>query len=215
MIEYPSIINSSKAPRKSCVAFDKIDGSNLRFKYTQKQGFNLYGSRTQLIDETHPHLGDGVRLFNTYKESLEDFFKRDKEFRNFREVIVFAEFWGQNSFAGIHLPEDPKFLTFFDVLCGHKNRKFVHPKEFIKTFNKNLGLPTPAIVYEGNLNDSFIKSVRENNLEYKLNEGVICKGTETSGAAAGSIWMAKVKTQQYLDRIFNKLGVDGLKNYGE
>ncbi len=28
MIEYPSIINSSKAPRKSCIAFDKLDVKN-------------------------------------------------------------------------------------------------------------------------------------------------------------------------------------------
>lgn len=52
MIEYPSIQNSSKAPRKNCVAFDKLDGSNFRAKWTAKRGFDTFGTRTQLIDET-------------------------------------------------------------------------------------------------------------------------------------------------------------------
>lgn len=56
MIEYPSIINSSKAPRTNCVAFVKFDGSNFRAKYTQKQGFSLFGSRRELMDESHKYL---------------------------------------------------------------------------------------------------------------------------------------------------------------
>lgn len=39
MVEYPSIQNSSKAPRKNCIAFEKLDGSNFRAKWTQKNGF--------------------------------------------------------------------------------------------------------------------------------------------------------------------------------
>lgn len=42
MIEYPEIINSSKAPRLACIAFDKLDGSNIRIKWTQKRGFDLF-----------------------------------------------------------------------------------------------------------------------------------------------------------------------------
>lgn len=214
MIEYPSIINSSKAPRKSCVAFDKIDGSNLRFKYTLKQGFALFGSRTQLIDESHPHLGQGVTLFKKqYLNPLTDFLKSHKDYRNFREVIVFAEFWGQNSFAGIHIPTDEKFLDFFDVLLGHKDRKFVSPKQFLKDFRDDVGLPVPSVVYEGNLNDAFVKMVRDDQLDYKLHEGVVCKGNESSGAARGGVWMCKIKTQKYLDKLKAK-GFD-LEKFGE
>lgn len=61
MIEYPSIQNSSKAPRKECVAFNKLDGSNFDppnghindktlyflglwfFQYKPKMGSPCYG----------------------------------------------------------------------------------------------------------------------------------------------------------------------------
>jgi hypothetical protein len=38
MIEYPSMQNSSKAPRKECMVFEKLDGSNFRAKWTEKKG---------------------------------------------------------------------------------------------------------------------------------------------------------------------------------
>ena len=78
MIEYPSIINSSNAPRQNCIAFDKLDGSNFRAKYTQKKGFETFGTRTQLIDETTPFWGEMVTIFKSeYKNDLEKFFKSD------------------------------------------------------------------------------------------------------------------------------------------
>lgn len=39
MLEFPSIINSSKAPRKHCIAFDKLDGSNLANNFCQLNQF--------------------------------------------------------------------------------------------------------------------------------------------------------------------------------
>src|SRR3954469_17994172 len=110
MIEYPTIMNSSKAPRASCIAFDKLDGSNIRVKYTQKRGFCLFGSRTQLFDATHPHLGEAVPAFNNnFNEPLSKIF-RDR-WSNEREIVVFGEFYGAQSFAGIHVPGDPKFFV--------------------------------------------------------------------------------------------------------
>lgn len=196
MIEYPSIINSSKAPRKPCVAFDKLDGSNIRAKYTQKDGFKLFGTRTQLIDESTPFWNVIIEKFKPYEAALTEKFKKDKDYRDFREIIVFGELSGPNSFAGRHT-DDSSLLTinFFDVLTGHKNRKFVKPKEFIKEFNF---LPQPKVIYEGNLNDSFIEEIRKNT---DLQEGVICKGLEASGAFVGGVWMCKIKTQAYFDKI--------------
>jgi len=209
MIEYPHILSSSKAPRENCIAFQKIDGSNIRIKYTQKRGFHLFGSRTQLIDATHPHLGAVVDIFNNqFNEPLTKIVKDN--WPNEREVIVYGEFYGLQSFAGMHVPEDPKFFVLFDVLVGHKNRKFVNPKEFIKLFGH---LRIPAIIYDGNLNDQFIQDVRED--KYCLNEGVVCKGTSPSGAFRGGMWMCKIKTQQYLDRLKAKFGEEGVKKYGE
>lgn len=196
MIEYPEMMNSSKAPRKPCLAFKKYDGSNIRVKFTQKNGFCLFGSRHELLDETHPFLGEVVGVFNRdFKPILEPYFKR--EFPDAREAIVFGEFFGSQSFAGRHFPNDPKEFVMFDVLLGHKNRKFINPREFMKRFSTMVKIP--EVVYEGNLNDQFILDVRDGKIV--TGEGVVCKGVETSGAYRGSIWMCKIKTNAYLQKL--------------
>ena len=198
MIEYPSIQNNSKAPRKECIAFEKLDGSNFRAKWTQKKGFDSFGTRTQMIDETTEYWGDMVRLFkSSLSDKLHEFIK--SEFRNDREVIVFGEFFGENSFAGRHVDE-PHKIVVFDILVGHKNRKFVKPRDFIKLLKDKIEIP--KVVYEGNLNEELIYKVRRN--DYNLFEGVICKGTQSVGTAMGGIWMCKIKTQAYLDSLKEK-----------
>lgn len=209
MIEYPSIINSSKAPRKLCIAFDKLDGSNFRAKFTQKQGFHVFGTRTQLIDETTEFWGGMVKVFkSTLEEPLSKLFK-SKDFRDYREIIVFGEYFGENSFAGRHEAGDTHKIVPFDVLLGKKQRKFLKPQEFIKLIGKEVEIP--EVVYEGNLNEEFIKSIRENTT---LKEGVICKGKETSGAFSGGVWTCKIKTQAYIDKLKGRFG-DEWEKYGE
>jgi len=209
MIEYPSIINSSKAPRKHCYAFNKLDGSNFRAKYTPKQGFNVFGTRTQLVDETTPFWGEMVLKFKEdLDKSLTELFK-SKDFRDYREIMVFGEFLGENSIAGRH-EDEPHKVVVFDVLLGHKQRKFLKPQEFVKTLSSVV--ETPEVVYIGNLNDDLIRSVRNN--EFGLKEGVICKGTEPSGAFVGGIWTCKIKTLEYLEKLKGIYGKDWEK-YGE
>jgi hypothetical protein len=211
MIEYPSIIASSKAPRAHCIAFEKFDGSNIRVKYTQKQGFKLFGSRTQLFDKGHPFLGAAVDIFyRDYENPLVDLI--GDNFPNEREVIAFLEFFGDKSFAGWHDPEDTtKRLVLFDIMVGHKNRKFLLPKEFIKLTDGKMVIP--RTIYEGNLTDQFIQDVRDG--KYDVVEGVVCKGIQKTGAARGGVWMAKIKTKAYLDKLFNRYGEEGLQKYGE
>lgn len=217
MIEYPSIIASAKAPRESCIAFVKYDGSSIRVKYTKKQGFHLFGSRTQTFDKTHPFLAPAIPYFyEHFEKPLLNLIQ--KEFPNEREVITFFEFFGDKSFAGWHDPDDPtKRLVLFDIMIGHKNRKFLPPREFIKMSNKYFNTQTDSriaqVIYEGNLNDQFISDIRAG--KYPVDEGVVCKGTVKSGAHRGGIWMCKIKTQAYLNKLFNKFGDEGLKKYGE
>lgn len=209
MIEFPSIINSSKAPRKSCVAFDKLDGSNFRAKYTQKHEFNLYGTRTQLIDKTTPFWSEMVEIFERdLKRPLENLFK-NKDFRDYREIIVFGEFVGDNSFAGFH-ENEPHKIVVFDLMVGHKQRKFLKPRDFIKTLRGLIEIP--KVIYEGNLNDQFIQDVRDN--KFGLKEGVICKGNETSGAFCGGVWSCKIKTNEYFEKLKAKFA-ENWKNYAE
>lgn len=210
MIEYPSILASSKAPREPMIAFEKYDGSNIRVKYTSKRGFHLFGSRTQMFDKGHPFLGEAIGVFyQFYENPLVDWI--EKYYPNEREVIAFLEFFGPNSFAGWHEPTDPKTLMLFDIMIGHKNRKFVTPQEFVKTVAPNMA--TPPVIYEGNLTDQFIADVRAG--KYPVTEGVVCKGTQKTGAHRGGVWMAKIKTQAYLDRLFNRYGEEGITKYGE
>ena len=210
MIEYPTIIGCSKAPRDMCVAFDKLDGSNLRFKWTSKRGFDSFGTRTQLINTDTPIFGKGVVYFlNNQAPILNAHFKR--HYPNVREIIVFGEFYGPNSFAGVHDEKDDQKVTVFDILIGHKNREFVKPKQLIKEFGTIIELP--QVIYEGKLNEEFITDIRNN--VYNLNEGVIVKGTITSGAYRGKMWQCKIKTLNYLEKIKAKYGEEALEKYGE
>jgi hypothetical protein len=210
MIEYPSILNSSKAPRKPCIAFEKLDGSNIRVKYTAKRGFDLFGSRTQLLDVTHPFLGGVIEVFNRdFNKPLTEIF--EKEFPNVREIVAFGEYFGPQSFAGQHVLGDPMEFVLFDVLLGNKDRKFIMPREFIKLFGGCVKIP--KVIYEGNLTDQFVQDVRDG--KFNVFEGVVCKGLEKSGAYRGGTWMCKVKTQKYFDALRAKYGEEGVKKYGE
>lgn len=211
MIEYPSILSSSKAPRKLCLAFEKLDGSNIRVKYSKKKGFHLFGSRTQLFDNTHPFLSDAIPIFERdFKDKLTTLI--EKNYDEHREVIAFFEFFGDKSFAGVHEINDPKKMVLIDILVGNKDRKFLLPQEFKKECDK-LSISIPRLIYTGNLTDEFIKDIREG--KYDVVEGVVCKGTEKSGAYRGGVWMAKVKTQKYFDALRIKFGEEGIKKYGE
>jgi hypothetical protein len=208
VIEYPSIMASSKAPRKPMLAFEKLDGSNIRIKWTPKNSFCLFGSRECLLDATHPHLGGVVGLFGSTMELELDALLR-RHFAKEKEVVVCGEYWGPSSFAGIHTdPPDQMHLTIFDLLVVKKSyNEFVLPQDFVKLM-AGTTIPTPRFLRDGNLNEEFIQQVRENKFDPPLNEGVVCKGRERSGAFRGKVWMCKVKTNEYMNRLQERDGQD-------
>lgn len=59
MKQYPSINSSNGQSFKEFVAdvFDKLDGSNLRFEWSKKQGWYKFGTRHRLFDNTDPVFG--------------------------------------------------------------------------------------------------------------------------------------------------------------
>ena len=81
-------------------------------------------------------------------------------------------------------------------------------------FNKRFGgiVRTPPILFSGNLSDQFIEDVRRG--AYGEGEGVVCKGTEKSGAFRGGVWMCKIKTQAYFAKLKERFEKDWEK-YGE
>lgn len=211
MIIYPSMQNSSKAPRKQMIAFNKRDGSNFRAKYIKKKGFQIFGSRNELMDISHPILGYSITLFQEkYSEYFLSLFGT-KDFRNVNEIEVFGEYFGEHSFAGIHVdPKESMQLEIFDILLFNKsNYKFLLPQEFITYMSLIPKVQTPEVIYSGRLTDQFIEDVR--NGKYNVFEGVVCKGTERRGEYCGGVWMAKIKTLAYFNLLKERRGSDWKK----
>lgn len=200
MKTYPSILKSSQGPHDDCYVFVKYDGSNLRFEWSKKRGWYKFGTRKQLFDRSEPIFGSAIDLFlNKYGSSLEVVFKKEKLFRGCDNIIVFAEWFGSETFSGMHKPDDPKTIILFDVNPVKKG--FLCPKDFLNFFGDLDVAELLAIRRFGNL---LIKEVREGlldcsskySIKNEMPEGVICKG-----GSGHKIWMAKIKTQQYYDKL--------------
>ena len=199
MKQYPQIDGSNKAPiGEQCFAFVKYDGSNLRWEWSPKKGWYKFGTRTRLFDHTDEIFGAAIPLFQdvlgpeiaTRIKAIE---------RNVQSAIVYTEFFGPNSFTGIHDPNDQKELRLFDV--NLYKRGIMNPRDFVKNFGD---LPFAAeVVYQGKLTQEFIEDVRDG--KYNVTEGVVAKGNN---------FMTKIKTKEYLTKL-KDVYRDGWKNYWE
>jgi hypothetical protein len=174
-------------------AFDKLDGSNIRAEWSRKRKeFYKYGSRTQLIDERHPFIGDSVGLIrNKYQDELCRIFKDQR----WHKVVAFFEYWSPNSFAGYHQKE-PHEVTLIDVnLYKHG---IMNPDEFIDLFG-HTGIP--RLVYRGNMNHEVEQQIREGKMPGVTFEGVVCK--IKVGGKTLHPKMFKVKTFAWLQKLKN------------
>jgi hypothetical protein len=179
------------------VAFDKLDGSNIRAEWDRRKGWHLFGSRRRLLDPAEPFLGQAIRLIlDNYGDGLAKAFNDDSALRRPQEATAYFEFLGPHSFAGQHDPailmvpaNEPFHVVLIDVNI-HK-RGFVSAEEFVERFG-HLGIP--RVVHRGELTRDFIEEVRAG--KFDTPEGVICKGGEGHGR-----WLAKVKTTAYLKRL--------------
>lgn len=200
---YPKIPDALDCPLKQCVAFEKIDGTNLHFVWSPENGFHSFGTRRDRFDYSDA----GIAQFHQAHpgmDGLEKAIQRDivpmSSYLSGRS-IVFAEFVGDNSFAGSHQPKDEKRLIIFDV---EWNGAMMPPEEFIRCFGN---LSTPKIVYQGKFTGQLFMDVR--NGKYNVKEGVVVKGV-----ANKQVYMAKIKTQAYLDKL-KETFKDNWKEYGE
>jgi hypothetical protein len=199
MQQFPSIDGSAKAPLgKPCIAFYKYDGSNLRWEWSPKQGWHKYGTKHQLFDESDPLYAKAIPIF---KDTLGDeIVRRVKHLeRGIQRITVFTEFFGPNSFAGQHDPNDLMELRLIDAFLF--KRGFMAPRTFLKTFGD---MPQAAqVVYEGNLNKQFIDDVRKG--VYPVWEGVVAKGDG---------FQVKIKTDAYFKKLNEVYGTE-YRNYWE
>lgn len=206
MLYYPKIPGSSAAPLGRCVAFEKLDGTNLHWCWDREFGWHAFGTRRDafnLLPEgeaafaaAHPGLEEAAGVFrDTLADPLEAVLRDHANYAPFSAVKAFTEFVGPNSFAGAHDPTDPKSLIMFDLwLDGYG---FVSPTQFVTDFGH---LVTPRVVYTGKLTGAFMEAVRTGH--YDVTEGVVCKG----GSGGADVWMAKVKTFAYLERLKRSFG---------
>lgn len=195
MKQYPKIYDSSTFNASHCIAFNKYDGSNLRAEWRKKQGFYKFGTRKRLFDEKDEVFGCAIPLFmDKFSKKLEEIFSNNKIFHGVRDIICFAEFFGENSFAGQHVLEEEKKLVLFDVWLYKKG--LIGPKDFVKLFSNN-SFESAKVVYEGKFTGKLIEDVRKGVFKDKgVFEGVICKSGEFN-----DIQMCKVKTNEYLEKL--------------
>lgn len=208
---YPKMPGSGAAPLERCVAFDKYDGTNLHWVWEPELGWYGFGTRRDRfdLDETgitefnaaHPGLEDAATIFlNSLAEPLTKVLE-DNQFYDSSEIIVFTEYLGPNSFAGKHKSGDDKQLVLFDVQVS---AGFLAPDLFVEHFSK---LPIARVVYRGKLTGKFTTDVREGRFD--VTEGVVCKGGKT-----GNVWMVKIKTNAYMNRLKESFANDW-ENYWE
>lgn len=187
MEQYPSIDRVIR--NEHIYAYDKLDGSNIRVEWSRKTGFMKYGSRTQLIDTSHPFLGDAIPLFTEkYAETLDILYRANR----FERVTVFLEYHSPNSFAGFHADE-PHEITLIDTHIYKKG--LLPPREFNKLYR---GIPTAALLYEGRANSLFVDKVRNGTLPGMTFEGVVCKAGYD---VRRKLVAFKIKNQAWLDKL--------------
>lgn len=208
MLHYPKMPGSGAAPLGRCVAFEKLDGTNLHWCWerdfdwhafgTRRDEFNLTSDGEAQFATAHPGLEDAASVFrDTLAEPLGAILRDHPNYATFTSAKVFAEFVGPNSFAGAHDPADPKRVALFDVWLGGYG--WVSPSQFVSDFGH---LETPRVVYTGKLTGAFLEAVRVG--KYDVTEGVVCKG----GSGGEDVWMVKVKTYAYLEHLKASFGAE-------
>jgi RNA ligase len=212
-LAYPKIPGSKDSPFERCIAFEKYDGTNLHWVWDEELGWYAFGTRRDRFDLdergitdfslAHRGLEQAPQIFiDDLAESIEGIFAAHQNYRC-REIVVFTEFFGDRSFAGMHEPDDPKQLVLFDVQI---DGIMLAPDRFIRDFNS---VNIARVIYQGKLTGKFIEDVRHG--KYDVTEGVICKGTSRD---SDRVWMVKIKTDRYMHQLQQTFAKDW-QNYWE
>lgn len=173
------------------VAFDKLDGSNVRAEWNRKKGWFKFGTRNRLVDETDPVFGKvPTAIVNKYGDPL----ARALADSGYERAMCFFEFWGPASFAGMHDPKEEQTVTLFDV--APFQRGILMPEDFLEKFGH---LDHPKVLWFGEPDEDFVFQVRESRLKDMTFEGVVCKSV-SNGKTKMPI-MFKQKSKAWLDKL--------------
>jgi hypothetical protein len=198
MKQYGSIPYYKNYIGHDIIAFDKLDGSNIRFEWSRKRGFYKFGTRKMMIDRSHKEYGFAIDLFmSKYAEGIDEAFEGEN-YEKIPSFVCFAELVGDKSAFGKHDFENDDFdIVLFDIDLYKKG--IIPPKQFVEDFKH---LRIPRIIYEGELNEAFIDRVKSN--EFSLSEGVVCKGVKKSRKEKDILFSCKIKTDDWFERLKNK-----------
>ena len=119
MLHYPKIPGSSAAPVGKCVAFEKLDGTNLHWCWERDFGWHAFGTRRDEFNLTpdgvaqfkaaHPGLEESAPVFlATLAEPLDALLREHDHYSKFAAARAFTEFLGAESLAGAHPPGAPQ-----------------------------------------------------------------------------------------------------------
>ena len=187
---YPSISYATEC-RLPIVAFDKLDGSNIRAEWTKKRGWAKFGTRHRLLDESDPIFGQAPKLVaDKYGESLGKALRE----AGYDRAMCFFELWGPSSFAGMHDLKERLDVTLFDV--APFSQGILMPDRFLKLFGH---LDHARVLYQGPCTPDFIEQVRSSALPGMTFEGVVCKAINDKKTKMPV--MFKQKSRAWLDRL--------------
>lgn len=187
---YPSIEYATEC-RVPIVAFDKLDGSNVRAEWTRKKGWHKFGTRHRLVDETDPVFG---KVSGLIVAKYGDDLGRALADAGHDRAMCFFEFWGPGSFAGMHDPKATQTVTLFDV--APFQRGILEPDVFLKLVGH---LDHAQVLYRGEASPDFIENVRAGTLPGMTFEGVVCKGANDKKTKQPI--MFKQKSRAWLDKL--------------
>lgn len=197
MKSYPSIEYATEC-RLPIVAFDKLDGSNVRAEWSMKRGFHKFGTRHRLVDASDPAFGKVPGLVvNKYGQQLGQALARAGHDR----AVCFFEFWGPSSFAGTHDMSETHDVTLFDV--APLNKGILPPDDFLALVGH---LDHAREVYRGPVTPEFIEQVRDGSLPGMTFEGVVCKSANDRRTKMPV--MFKQKSRAWLDRLKERCAGD-------
>ncbi len=209
MLRYPKMPGPAGAQLGPCVAFEKLDGTNVFWEWVARR-WTSFGLRSggylwtpEGIGEFRAKHAPQAAAPDVFAEALADpLAERLGTMAPAGRSVAFTELLGTGSFAGAHKLGDDMRLVLFDVwLDGHG---FLGPERFLEAFG---ALPVPRVLFRGKFGGKLTEDVRAG--KYGVAEGAVIKGGD-----GHTVWMAKVKTQAYLDRLKTSFG-DRWEDYWE
>lgn len=211
-LAYPKIPDTLDCPLKQCVAFEKYDGTNIHWVWkngywaefgTRRDRFPFNMTGIRQFEAVHPELKEAIHCFDEGR-FLHIFLEENQKYKD-KETIIFTEFFGPNSFAGSHQPKDKMQFAIIDVQV---DGKILPPEEFLEDFGRDFHyFVSPNVVFKGKFTGQLFVDVRKG--KYDVKEGVVVKGI-----ANGQVYMAKIKTEAYMEKLKDKFQ-DKWKEYWE